>query len=50
MALWGARFHTEADDRLNAFNSSISVDQKMYAQDIKGQHGACDHACCSGHY
>lgn len=36
MALWGARFAKEADKRLNDFNSSIRVDQKMYAQDIKG--------------
>lgn len=35
-ALWGARFEAEADKRLNDFNSSISVDQAMYAQDIKG--------------
>ena len=36
MALWGARFAKEADKRLNDFNSSIHVDQKMYKQDIEG--------------
>lgn len=36
MALWGARFSSEADERLQAFNSSISIDSKMYQEDIKG--------------
>lgn len=36
MALWGARFNKEADQRLNDFNSSIPFDQYMYPQDIKG--------------
>lgn len=36
MNLWDARFKKEADQRLNDFNSSISVDHRMYAQDIKG--------------
>lgn len=36
MKLWDARFLKEADQRLNDFNSSINVDQKMYAHDIKG--------------
>lgn len=36
MNLWDARFKKEADKRLNDFNSSISVDHRMYAQDIKG--------------
>ena len=36
MALWGARFEKEADERLNDFNSSIRVDQVMYHQDIRG--------------
>lgn len=36
MKLWDARFNKEADKRLNDFNSSISVDSKMYAHDIKG--------------
>lgn len=36
MKLWDARFNKEADKRLNDFNSSIKIDQHMYAQDIKG--------------
>lgn len=36
MALWGARFSKQADKRLQAFNASISIDQKMVNQDIKG--------------
>lgn len=36
MKLWDARFKKEADERLNDFNSSITVDKRMYAQDIKG--------------
>lgn len=36
MSLWDARFKKAADQRLNDFNSSISVDHRMYAQDIKG--------------
>lgn len=36
MNLWDARFKKEADQRVNDFNSSISIDHRMYAQDIKG--------------
>ena len=36
MALWGARFSSEADQRLQDFNSSIAIDSKMFEQDIKG--------------
>ncbi|MEG0329662.1 MAG: argininosuccinate lyase [Longicatena sp.] len=36
MNLWDARFKKEADQRLNDFNSSISIDHVMYAHDIKG--------------
>ncbi len=36
MKLWDARFNKEVDERLNDFNSSIAVDQCMYAHDIKG--------------
>lgn len=36
MALWGARFSEQADKRLQEFNASISIDQKMVNQDIKG--------------
>lgn len=36
MKLWDARFNKEADERLNDFNSSITIDSLMYKQDIKG--------------
>lgn len=36
MKLWDARFNKEEDERLHDFNSSINVDQHMYAHDIKG--------------
>lgn len=36
MNLWDARFKKEADQRLNDFNSSISIDHLMYAHDIQG--------------
>lgn len=36
MKLWAGRFSKEADKRTNDFNSSISTDSRMYAQDIDG--------------
>lgn len=36
MALWAGRFKKEIDAQVNAFNSSISFDSRMYEQDIKG--------------
>lgn len=36
MKLWAGRFSKEADKRTNDFNSSISTDSRMYAQDIEG--------------
>ena len=36
MALWAGRFSKEIDKHVNDFNSSISFDNRMYAQDIKG--------------
>lgn len=36
MALWAGRFSKEVDETVNAFNSSISFDARMYAQDIRG--------------
>lgn len=36
MALWAGRFKKEIDAQVNAFNSSISFDNRMYEQDIKG--------------
>ncbi len=36
MALWAGRFSKEVDETVNAFNSSISFDARMYRQDIRG--------------
>ena len=36
MKLWAGRFSKEADKKTNDFNSSISTDSRMYAQDIEG--------------
>ena len=34
--MWAGRFSTEVDSRVNAFNSSIAFDARMYRQDITG--------------
>ena len=34
--MWAGRFTKEVDTTVNAFNSSISFDSRMYKQDIKG--------------
>lgn len=34
--LWAGRFSKEVDETVNAFNSSISFDARMYYHDIKG--------------
>ncbi len=36
MPLWTGRFKKSLDTKTNDFNSSISFDSRMYAQDIKG--------------
>ena len=36
MALWAGRFSKEVDETVNAFNSSIRFDARMFAQDIRG--------------
>ncbi len=36
MVLWAGRFKKEVDENVNAFNSSISFDARMYKQDITG--------------
>ena len=36
MKLWKGRFQKEADSKTNDFNSSISVDSRMFEEDIKG--------------
>ena len=34
--MWAGRFKKETDSKVNAFNSSIDFDQRMYFEDIKG--------------
>ena len=34
--MWAGRFSKEVDETVNAFNSSIAFDGRMYQQDIKG--------------
>ena len=34
--MWAGRFSKEVDETVNAFNSSIAFDGRMYAQDIRG--------------
>ena len=36
MAMWAGRFSKEVDEGVNAFNSSISFDARMYKQGIAG--------------
>ena len=36
MKLWKGRFQKEADPTTNDFNSSISIDSRMYKEDIEG--------------
>lgn len=36
MALWAGRFSKEINEDVNAFNSSLSFDCRMYKQDIRG--------------
>lgn len=36
MKLWGGRFTKETNELVNAFNASISFDQRFYRQDIRG--------------
>lgn len=36
MKLWKGRFQKEADPKTNDFNSSISVDSRMFREDIEG--------------
>ena len=34
--MWAGRFSKQVDEGVNAFNSSISFDGRMYEQDIRG--------------
>ncbi|MBQ9885408.1 MAG: argininosuccinate lyase [Lachnospiraceae bacterium] len=36
MKLWGGRFSKETNELVNAFNESLSFDQRFYRQDIRG--------------
>ena len=36
MVLWKGRFSKELNHEVNAFNSSLSFDHRMYKQDIRG--------------
>jgi argininosuccinate lyase len=36
MKLWGSRFTKETDNLVVDFHSSISFDQRLYAEDIAG--------------
>lgn len=36
MKLWAGRFSKEVDEKTNDFNSSVSFDSRMYAEDIEG--------------
>ena len=43
MVLWKGRFSKELNHEVNAFNSSLSFDHRMYKQDIRGSlaHARC---------
>ena len=34
--MWAGRFSKKVDETVNAFNSSIAFDGRMYKQDIQG--------------
>ena len=36
MKLWGGRFTEGVNELVNTFNSSISIDSRMYKEDIEG--------------
>ena len=36
MKLWGGRFTEGVNELVNSFNSSISIDSRMYKEDIEG--------------
>ncbi|MBQ9592288.1 MAG: argininosuccinate lyase, partial [Lachnospiraceae bacterium] len=36
MKLWGGRFTKEENEAVHAFNASISFDQRLWRQDIRG--------------
>ena len=38
MKLWGGRFKSGVNELVNTFNASISIDSRMYKEDILGSH------------
>lgn len=48
MKLWGGRFTKEENHAVNDFNSSISFDQRMYRQDIRGSIAHVTMLCAQG--
>ena len=36
MKLWGGRFKNSSDDLMEAFNSSLEIDKRLYEEDITG--------------
>ena len=48
MALWAGRFKKEINEDVNAFNSSISFDARMYKHDIMGSKAHAKMLCKQG--
>ena len=48
MALWAGRFKKEINENVNAFNSSISFDARMYKHDIMGSQAHAKMLCQQG--
>ncbi len=48
MALWAGRFKKEINEDVNAFNSSISFDSRMYKHDIMGSKAHAKMLCKQG--
>ena len=46
--LWAGRFSKEEDAGVNAFNSSIAFDSRMYRQDIEGSIAHAEMLCACG--
>ncbi len=39
--VWGGRFREDINEMVDAFNSSIAFDRRLYAQDIEGSKAHC---------
>lgn len=48
MKLWGGRFQKETNQKVDDFHSSISFDQRLYAQDIRGSMAHAKMLCRQG--